>query len=73
LKLVQINPPEPQIFFLLFFLSFSFFLGAEGEKGRDYDFLNSVEVLILDQAEIFLMQNWDHILSIFQAGFLLIF
>ncbi len=54
-------------------LSFSFFLGAEGEKGRDYDFLNSVEVLIMDQAEIFLMQNWDHILSIFQAGFLLIF
>jgi hypothetical protein len=28
-----------------------------------------VEVLILDQAEIFLMQNWDHILSIFQAGY----
>ena len=31
-------------------------IGAGGEKGRDFDFLASVEVLILDQADIFYMQ-----------------
>ncbi|RZF34126.1 hypothetical protein LSTR_LSTR003536 [Laodelphax striatellus] len=41
-------------------------IGAEGESDRDYDFLASIEVLILDQTEIFLMQNWDHLLHIFE-------
>lgn len=31
-------------------------VGAEGEAERDYDFLASLEVVILDQADIFLMQ-----------------
>lgn len=29
------------------------------------DFLSSIEILILDQLEVFLMQNWDHMLKIF--------
>ncbi|KAJ8973519.1 hypothetical protein NQ317_014244 [Molorchus minor] len=40
-------------------------IGAEGEPERDYDFLASIELLILDQTELFLMQNWDHIFHIF--------
>ena len=39
-------------------------IGAEGEEERDYDFLASIEMLIMDQTEIFFMQNWDHLLHI---------
>lgn len=39
-------------------------VGAEGEAERDYDFLASIEMLILDQTELFLMQNWDHLIHI---------
>ncbi|KAK6181114.1 hypothetical protein SNE40_009044 [Patella caerulea] len=38
-------------------------IGAEGEKG-DHDFLSSIELLILDQTDVFLMQNWDHLTQI---------
>ncbi|XP_055533035.1 U3 small nucleolar RNA-associated protein 25 homolog [Wyeomyia smithii] len=39
-------------------------IGAEGESERDYDFLASIELLIMDQSEICLAQNWDHVIHL---------
>ncbi|SPP73180.1 digestive organ expansion factor homolog [Drosophila guanche] len=32
------------------------------DKESDFDFLNSIELLIIDQAELFLAQNWENLL-----------
>jgi U3 small nucleolar RNA-associated protein 25 len=41
--------------------------GAKGDAERDYSFLSSIEILVIDQANVLYMQNWHHLEEILEV------
>lgn len=40
--------------------------GASGDDNREFSFLSSIELLVIDQAHILYMQNWHHLEELLQ-------
>ncbi|KAF1742736.1 hypothetical protein MXB_4965 [Myxobolus squamalis] len=38
-------------------------LGSEGDPDRDFNFLSSVQIAVLSHTNMFMMQNWDHLID----------
>lgn len=36
------------------------------DRERDYDFLSSIEVVLVEQTDVMLMQNFDHLTALFK-------
>jgi len=41
--------------------------GSRGEAGAGSDFLSSIEVLVMDRADVMAMQNWAHVETVMEA------
>eukprot|EP00397_Hematodinium_sp_SG-2012_P024160 GEMP01025152.1.p1 GENE.GEMP01025152.1~~GEMP01025152.1.p1 ORF type:complete len:737 (-),score=182.91 GEMP01025152.1:82-2292(-) len=42
-------------------------IGSKDDKKREYDFLSSLDILVLDRCDALRMQNWDHLLECIQV------